>query len=77
MKHNHEYIGCEHTLTFCSHCDVAYCTTCHKEWKNNIISNNPWQSKKWEPISPWGPVIGTGSSAPVSTTVTMSHAHGG
>ena len=31
--HEHAYIGCEHALKHCKHCDVAYCEKCKREWK--------------------------------------------
>lgn len=30
--HDHKYNGCEHKIEYCSHCDVAYCTKCSREW---------------------------------------------
>lgn len=31
MAHNH-HNECAHTIKFCAHCDVTYCTKCSKEW---------------------------------------------
>lgn len=28
----HEHSSCNHTLKYCEHCDVCYCTKCNKEW---------------------------------------------
>lgn len=30
--HEHSYIGCEHELKHCKHCDVVYCNKCSHEW---------------------------------------------
>ncbi len=35
-KHGHEekHAHCEHCLHACSHCEIAYCCDCSKEWGN-------------------------------------------
>lgn len=33
--HQHHHCGCKHNLKHCEHCDVVYCTKCHKEWSSN------------------------------------------
>lgn len=44
--HEHSYLGCEHELKHCKHCDVVYCEKCKREWKQQAsIMNNPWASK--------------------------------
>lgn len=30
--HNRHADHCDHDVTVCNHCDVAYCTKCKKEW---------------------------------------------
>jgi len=31
----HDHKKCNHTLRFCEHCDVVYCTKCEAEWKKS------------------------------------------
>jgi hypothetical protein len=41
--HSHN-CGCEHNLKHCAHCDVVYCTKCHREWGHQ---NNWYYYKSW------------------------------
>ena len=57
--HEHSYIGCEHELKHCKHCDVVYCEKCQREWKQQAflggLQNSPWQKSiggpQWPPPS--------------------------
>lgn len=49
VKHDHKYNGCKHSLDFCGHCDVVFCTKCNKEWTSN--SFNPYVFRELEKIA--------------------------
>ena len=31
-KHDRHHDHCDHEVNVCSHCDIAYCLSCKKEW---------------------------------------------
>lgn len=43
-KHGHEkgHAHCEHCLHACSHCDIAYCCDCNKEWGTCHLNHGPY-----------------------------------
>ena len=41
----HEHNECEHSLKYCSKCDVVYCTKCKREWgghSHSYYGYYPW-----------------------------------
>lgn len=40
----HRHYICDHALAYCEKCDVAYCTSCQKEWTTNIVKVQPFTS---------------------------------
>ncbi len=46
-KHGHEkgHAHCEHCLHACSHCNIAYCCDCNKEWGQCRLTHYqyPWR----------------------------------
>ena len=32
LNYQHTHVNCQHTINYCSTCDMVYCTKCAKEW---------------------------------------------
>jgi len=41
----HIHDSCDHSLKYCAHCDVVYCTKCHREWGHQSWSY--WKYPTW------------------------------
>ena len=78
--HEHSYIGCEHELKHCSHCDVVYCEKCRREWKQTAAINTDWfkgwrtedqyrpQQQQWPTQPPFiNPTTPIGTGTPIPT----------